>query len=421
VKLRYHAVDCGVKAAASYSVCPVLCRAALDQRRDQQSCSPGLPGRRALVAALVRHQAQYQRVRADGHLTINIVMLITMTLRCNQCGHENNPEYRFCGICGAPLPLVTDTREHERTRVSPPVGGPSFLGLGDDRSSDLDYLLDDEPPHGHGRLYLALVLLVISGAFLFWHWQRDGYPWAGLAQTPAAGKTAPSSLPEPEPAPQSAPVTAAPAAASTNGAPGDAPPSPGTASADSTQSAPAGSPAETASPSPMAVVKPPEQSPLPTSSTEPGDPVTKPPLTPSTDGSAPDATGRSIPKETPAVPASAVGKPAKPRPTIPAARPEDRLVDEGERYLYGRGVRSDCSLAQRNLMIGARQSNPKAQTLLGAMYATGHCVNRDLPTAYRWFAKALHGDPANSRVQRDLEVLWKQMTPEERLLAVKSQ
>ena len=68
-------------------------------------------------------------------------------------------------------------------------------------------------------------------------------------------------------------------------------------------------------------------------------------------------------------------------------------------------------------MIGARQSNPKAQTLLGAMYATGHCVGRDLPIAYRWFAKALHGDPGNSRVQRDLEVLWKQMTPEERLVA----
>ena len=71
-------------------------------------------------------------------------------------------------------------------------------------------------------------------------------------------------------------------------------------------------------------------------------------------------------------------------------------------------------------MIGARESNPKAQTLLGAMYATGHCVGRDLPTAYRWFARALHGDPGNSRVQRDLEVLWKQMTPEERQLAMKS-
>jgi TPR repeat protein len=116
--------------------------------------------------------------------------------------------------------------------------------------------------------------------------------------------------------------------------------------------------------------------------------------------------------------AKAVPKPAA---GIPPASPEDKLVADGEKYLYGRGVREDCALAQRNLQIGAQRSNTKAQTLLGAMYATGHCVNRDLPTAYRWFAKALHGDPSNSRVQRDLEVLWKQMTPEERQLAMRSQ
>jgi hypothetical protein len=100
---------------------------------------------------------------------------------------------------------------------------------------------------------------------------------------------------------------------------------------------------------------------------------------------------------------------------------EDRLVADGEKYLYGRGVPEDCERARRNLQIAARESNAKAQTLLGAMYATGHCVGRDLPSAYRWFAKALHGDPGNSRVQRDLEVLWKQMTPEERQVAMKSQ
>ncbi len=111
----------------------------------------------------------------------------------------------------------------------------------------------------------------------------------------------------------------------------------------------------------------------------------------------------------------------KPSPTAPAVTFEDRLVADGEKYLYGRGVPEDCARAQRNLQIGARGSNAKAQTLLGAMYATGHCVGRDLPTAYRWFAKALHGDPGNSRVQRDLEVLWKQMTPEERQVAMKSQ
>src|SRR2546429_534417 len=40
-----------------------------------------------------------------------------------------------------------------------------------------------------------------------------------------------------------------------------------------------------------------------------------------------------------------------------------------------------------------------------------------IPTAYKWFARALHQDPANDRVQRDLEVLWKQMTPDERQIA----
>jgi TPR repeat protein len=120
--------------------------------------------------------------------------------------------------------------------------------------------------------------------------------------------------------------------------------------------------------------------------------------------------------------------PAKPKAAIPkpssedaASAFEDRLVADGEKYLYGRGVPEDCERAQRNLQIAARDSNAKAQTLLGAMYATGHCVNRDLPTSYRWFAKALHGDPGNSRVQRDLEVLWNQMTPEERRLAMRSQ
>jgi TPR repeat protein len=112
---------------------------------------------------------------------------------------------------------------------------------------------------------------------------------------------------------------------------------------------------------------------------------------------------------------------SRPSPAAPSASFEDRLVADGEKYLYGRGVPEDCARAQRNLQIAARQLNAKAQTLLGAMYATGHCVNRDLPTAYRWFAKALHGDPGNSRVQRDLEVLWKQMTPEERQVAMKSQ
>jgi len=371
-------------------------------------------------------------------------MPILMSARCDQCGHENNPEYRFCGVCGAPLPPGVPVREPEREKVSS-VGGPSFLGLGDDRSSDLDYLLEDETPRGHGRMYLALLLLMLSAGLLAWHWQRDGYPWEGLVHLPGTGKAAASSSSQaPAGATQPAPVNATQTPADTsspngtsngsatatpNGAPiGDvAQPTPGEPTANGT-----------ASPNPITVVNP-----QPADGPGAGDSTVAAPAVASAaspqgqdqvqgqniqnqniqnkDASAPGTVEDSVPKETPEVPVAPVKKPAvvKPSPTVPAVSAEDRLVDEGERYLYGRGVRPDCALAQRNLMIGARQSNPKAQTLLGAMYATGHCVNRDLPSAYRWFAKALHGDPSNSRVQRDLEVLWKQMTPEERLLAMK--
>jgi len=353
-----------------------------------------------------------------------------MTTRCNQCGHENNPEYRFCGMCGAPIPTVTTTREPERTRVSPPVGGPSFLGLGDDRSTDLDYLLEDEPSRGHGRLYLALLLLVVSAGLLAWHWQRDGYPWAGLAQAPAASKASTSSPSEPAPV-APAPVTAQATTATKtinpvpSPAPGETPPSTGAATGEGVQPPPAAvSSADSgATANPITVVKPAEPSPQTADNSDGDESSPQPSSAPADAASAPDAAGPSVPKETPAMPAATTQKAPAVRtsPAIPTPSPEDRLVDQGERYLYGRRVRADCALAQRNLMIGARQSNPKAQTLLGAMYATGHCVNRDLPTAYRWFAKALHGDPSNSRVQRDLEVLWKQMTPQERQLAMKSQ
>jgi TPR repeat protein len=118
-------------------------------------------------------------------------------------------------------------------------------------------------------------------------------------------------------------------------------------------------------------------------------------------------------------------KPPAPAPTASeapraaAASPEDRLVAVGEKYLYGNGVAENCAVAQKNLRAAAQRSNAKAQSILGTMYATGHCVDRDLPMAYRWFAKALHQDPSNNRIQRDLEVLWRQMTADERQLAIR--
>jgi TPR repeat protein len=99
----------------------------------------------------------------------------------------------------------------------------------------------------------------------------------------------------------------------------------------------------------------------------------------------------------------------------------DDLEAEGEKYLYGNGVPENCGRARTNLLAAAQRSNPKAQNVLGTMYATGHCATRDLPTAYRWFSRSLRKDPNNTRIEQDLKVLWNQMTPGERQLALRQE
>jgi TPR repeat protein len=110
----------------------------------------------------------------------------------------------------------------------------------------------------------------------------------------------------------------------------------------------------------------------------------------------------------------------EPQTAAPATSPDADLELAGERYLYGTGLPQNCPRAESSLRTAATHGNTKAQTVLGTMYATGHCVGRDLPTAYRWFARALHQDPQNSRISADLQVLWRQMTPQEKQLATAS-
>ena len=117
-------------------------------------------------------------------------------------------------------------------------------------------------------------------------------------------------------------------------------------------------------------------------------------------------------------------RPAKPKPSraaVPAVSPDDALITNAEKYLYGRGVPQNCDRALSGLRSAAERDNTRARTLLGTMYATGHCVPKDLPNAYRWFAQASRTSPDNMWVQRNLEMIWREMTPQERQLATKSQ
>jgi hypothetical protein len=92
---------------------------------------------------------------------------------------------------------------------------------------------------------------------------------------------------------------------------------------------------------------------------------------------------------------------------------------KGEAYLYGRGAAENCDQAVKYLKAASAKSNAKARSAFGTMYATGHCVARDLPTSYLWFAMALRVDPNNQILEKDLSAVWNQMTPPERQLATR--
>src|SRR5208283_178185 len=145
-----------------------------------------------------------------------------------------------------------------------------------------------------------------------------------------------------------------------------------------------------------------------------------------------DSETKPTTKATPVTPRAALGdKSAEKRePAAIAAKtpklPQPAAADagaadfrRGEAYLYGRGVPENCEEAVKNLKAASAKSSAKARSAFGTMYATGHCVPRDLPTSYLWFAMALRVDPNNQILEKDLSAVWNQMTPPERQMATR--
>ena len=90
------------------------------------------------------------------------------------------------------------------------------------------------------------------------------------------------------------------------------------------------------------------------------------------------------------------------------------MLAQGQRYLYGQGVRKSCDQAINLIHSAANQGNAEARSQLGGMYATGNCAPFDRVTAYRWFTLALSASPRKSSVQRTRDMLWREMTDTER-------
>jgi hypothetical protein len=326
-------------------------------------------------------------------------MKYSMLIKCDKCGYENFPQHRFCGMCAAELtiphaPVAGPAARSVQPAAAPkPAIRPAVVKLEhapvDARS--LSYLLDDEPPPRRGRYVWLLVLLLVGGAAA-WHWREDlgtvvarisGSGMSAAGEQNSSASTAPSSS-----------LNAAPTTA-----PGTTTEPPKTGTATDAQEAPA------------------QQGSTPPAANT-GDSAQSSPdhIAPSTPAQS-DAQAET-PETTSAPP------PSSPVPQARSAHASaPTAVDmeaEGEKYLYGDGVPENCGRARKNLLTAAGHSNAKAQNVLGTMYATGHCATRDLPTAYRWFGRSLRQDPGNSRIEQDLKVLWNQMTPEERQVALRN-
>ena len=399
-------------------------------------------------------------------------------MRCGRCGNENNEGNRFCGMCGAAMagtqpavsvgagatpekraeagnnrpfadPRVPARALNEVTAPSAPpvvrrsgaspISGPSFLGLNDPphgpsaghdsrgSSSSVDYLLEDdeEPRRGWGKLIAVVIALLLAGGFGYLRWKQGGFDWllhdkrpaqsagtspsgadsgstSGATASPDAGSPAATPGPTPNAATPDAGPSGAPAAPATGtggnvagggdaGGQQAAPPSGGASESTPPQNpaAPSGSTA-----------KPPEDAAAQTADSEAGD----------------AAADTEAPAKNPKAEVSGKTKGREPKPT--PATPADP-TSEAARYIYGRGVRQDCDHGLRLLTRAAATSNAKAMIELGTLYSIGTCAPRDLPTAYRWFALALHKEPDNQALQDDLQKLWGQMTQPERQLAIK--
>lgn len=359
----------------------------------------------------------------------------SMTAKCASCGHVNDLGTKFCGMCGIrvdrraaerrmavpagpraaaianvqlPTPEVAGWSSSVGTQVDPlappaadelearnaaatifrsqpspttpppktTISGPSFLGLGNDPADDnSNYLLDDEGSSGSiGKIVLFVVLIIVGGlGYMGW---RSGFftsIQASSARTKSVSPPAPASLPNPSPSPadQASGASPVPDLVPPATDKSSVPPLPGDSRDDPAQANNAGT----------------------------------------QQASAASAENSSQPD-----PAAAADKPKAQKEIAPPARrkPSAALI-QAQNYLQGRGgVHQDCEQGLIYLKAATEKNDPAAAVQMGALYASGHCVQMDRVMAYRWFNSAHELDPANPWIQTNMDQLWAQMSSQER-------
>ncbi|HKE30161.1 MAG TPA: zinc ribbon domain-containing protein [Candidatus Angelobacter sp.] len=325
---------------------------------------------------------------------------------CHSCGHVNEPRFKFCGICGAgierraqerrgngersravayanaQLPTPDPRRTFAQRSIQTPsrsatatvvaeeeahtstLGGPSFLGLSDPQG-DSEYLLEEERSSGRGiRSFLLLVILAAIVGLIYVQYRSS---LKGGSKSPE--------LPKPDPA-------TVPQRGSQNQSPG------------LQKAIAAVTGAQTLQAATLALSK----TTIPESKdTGGGDPIEKK-LRKVTVAEMRDDDAREKVPDAPA--------PTKNKPSPALVR--------AQQYLQGRGVRQNCEQGLIYLKAATQDNDPSAAVQMGALYASGFCVQQSRVKAYQWFSTAREQQPENRWIAKNLSQLWAQMTPQER-------
>jgi TPR repeat protein len=284
-------------------------------------------------------------------------------------------------------------------------------------------------------MYLALVLLLVAGILLGWRWYFGVFPWQAHGGLPTRNSSTVAQTANPDSTPQQGTESQA-ASLSVPPSSGDAAsPRNSPASGNSTVSS---APPQQASSQQMASPDAATASPSSTANEAQENIASsnKPAAADTAKASAEGPNQDQARNDEQAAAPAAAKKAAQLKENSPASKTTPRrvamneedssasegeaLLTQGERYLYGNGVAQNCGRAQDSIRAAADHASVQALTDLGTMYSTGHCVRKDLPTAYRWYVKALHQQPSNARISSDLQALWNQMSPTEKRAATQA-
>jgi ribosomal protein L40E len=331
-----------------------------------------------------------------------------ITTFCPRCGSENPFENQFCGKCGIPLlqpkpaeqPVAAargNGSQHPVSTAEPEletdqsIHGPSFLGLSDE--PDLSsYLLDEEASVSHWGVYLFLVVLAAAAGLVWWQTRHGGLDRSHLANIVQQAR---SKIGQEKQEAAAVAPNASPGAAENSGVANASTGASHTGANNGTAS-----PAVAPPPTPAQIQSAAEKQNVPPAALSQTAALAKPPSLPS----------KPLPKPRPAADASAATS---------ADAQNAALLNNAQKYLYGQGVPQSCDRALNYLRQAVDNDSAKAKSTLGGMYATGHCVPLDRAVAYKWFALALRQSPNNSYLSHDLEMLWNQMTPAQKQLAIR--